>query len=141
MTVFLNNLKPEIFEEEFITGTVIRQQRAIFRVITNRYHYTLSLQKIYNRNNVQLLIETQMPLKSVHVFTDIDEKRLEMAKAVGADYTVLVKSRDGQEVARQIEEVMGQKPEITIECSGAPPSIQTAIYVCSVLDLTFSFFS
>lgn len=123
MTVFLNNLKPEIFEEEFITGTVIRQQRAIFRVITNRYHYTLSLQKIYNRNNVQLLIETQMPLKSVHVFTDIDEKRLEMAKAVGADYTVLVKSRDGQEVARQIEEVMGQKPEITIECSGAPPSI------------------
>lgn len=81
-----------------------------------------------------------MPLKSVHVFTDIDEKRLEMAKAVGADYTVLVKSRDGQEVARQIEEVMGQKPEITIECSGAPPSIQTAIYVCSVLDLTFSFF-
>lgn len=129
MTVFLNNLKPEIFEEEFITGTVIRQQRAIFRVITNRYHYTLSLQKIYNRNNVQLLIETQMPLKSVHVFTDIDEKRLEMAKAVGADYTVLVKSRDGQEVARQIEEVMGQKPEITIECSGAPPSIQTAIYV------------
>lgn len=141
MTVFLNNLKPEIFEEEFITGTVIRQQRSIFRVITNRYHYTLSLQKIYNRNNVQLLIETQMPLKSVHVFTDIDEKRLEMAKAVGADYTVLVKSRDGQEVARQIEEVMGQKPEITIECSGAPPSIQTAIYVCSVLDLTFSFFS
>lgn len=129
MTVFLNNLKPEIFEEEFITATVIRLQRAIFRVITNRYHYTLSLQKIYNRNNVQLLIETQMPLKSVHVFTDIDEKRLEMAKAVGADYTVLVKSRDGQEVARQIEEVMGQKPEITIECSGAPPSIQTAIYV------------
>lgn len=129
MTVFLNNLKPEIFEEEFITGTVIRQQRSIFRVITNRYHYTLSLQKIYNRNNVQLLIETQMPLKSVRVFTDIDEKRLEMAKAVGADYTVLVKSRDGQEVARQIEEVMGQKPEITIECSGAPPSIQTAIYV------------
>lgn len=129
MTVFLNNLKPEIFEEEFITGTVIRQQRSIFRVITNRYHYTLSLQKIYNRNNVQLLIETQMPLKSGHVFTDIDEKRLEMAKAVGADYTVLVKSRDGQEVARQIEEVMGQKPEITIECSGAPPSIQTAIYV------------
>ena len=56
-----------------------------------------------------------------------------MAKAVGADYTVLVKSRDSQEVARQIEEVMGQKPEITIECSGAPPSIQTAIYVsCSI---------
>lgn len=63
-----------------------------------------------------------------------------MAKAVGADYTVLVKSRDGQEVARQIEEVMGQKPEITIECSGAPPSIQTAIYVCSVLNIKFSFF-
>ena len=61
-----------------------------------------------------------------------------MAKAVGADYTVLVKSRDSQEVARQIEEVMGQKPEITIECSGAPPSIQTAIYVCCSICLKVS---
>lgn len=98
------------------------------------------MQKICNSNIAQLLNKTLLLLKSVHVFIDIDEKRLEMAKAVGADYTVLVKSRDGQEVARQIEEVMGQKPEITIECSGAPPSIQTAIYVCSVLNIKFSFF-
>lgn len=63
------------------------------------------------------------------IYADIDEKRLELAKKIGADYTILVKSRDGQEVAKQIEQVMGQKPEITIECSGAPPSIQTAIYV------------
>jgi L-iditol 2-dehydrogenase len=52
-----------------------------------------------------------------------------LAKKIGADYTILVRSRDGQEVATQIEKAMGQKPEITIECSGAPPSIQTAIYV------------
>lgn len=96
-----------------------------------KFACTFSLQKLCNRNIAQLLNKTLLLLKSVHVFIDIDEKRLEMAKAVGADYTVLVKSRDGQEVARQIEEVMGQKPEITIECSGAPPSIQTAIYVCS----------
>lgn len=41
-----------------------------------------------------------------------------MVKVVGVDYIVFVKSRDGQEVVRQIEEVMGQKLEIIIECSG-----------------------
>ncbi|OWF40804.1 sorbitol dehydrogenase-like [Mizuhopecten yessoensis] len=60
--------------------------------------------------------------------TDIDESRLEVAKTLGATYTLKVTSRDPQEVAKQVENIMGDKAEITIECSGATPSIQTAIY-------------
>lgn len=60
--------------------------------------------------------------------TDLDEKRLEMAKKIGADFTVKVTSKDAKEMAGKIEECFGEKPEISIECSGAPPSIKTAIF-------------
>lgn len=52
-----------------------------------------------------------------------------MAKKMGATYTLKVTSRDPMEMAQKIEELMDVMPEITIECSGATPSIQTAIYV------------
>lgn len=54
---------------------------------------------------------------------------MDFAKKLGADYTLLVKSRDGKETADQVEDLMGEKAEITIECSGVAQSIQTAIYV------------
>lgn len=60
--------------------------------------------------------------------TDLDEKRLQMAKQLGADFVVKVTSKEPKEMAGQIEECFGEKPEITIECSGAPPSIKTAIF-------------
>jgi len=60
--------------------------------------------------------------------TDIDEGRLKKAKEIGADFTVKVTSRNAIETAQKIEDTMGEKPDITIECSGAPPSIQTAVY-------------
>ena len=67
-----------------------------------------------------------MPIVSL---TDIDQTRLNMAKTLGADETVLITSRDAQVCANQIVEVMGTRPDITVECSGAVQSIQTAIYV------------
>lgn len=63
-----------------------------------------------------------------------------MVKVVGVDYIVFVKSRDGQEVVRQIEEVMGQKLEIIIECSGVLLSIQIVIYVCFYFCLKYKIF-
>lgn len=65
---------------------------------------------------------------SVVCVTDIDDARLAKAKDIGADFTVKVTSRDAIKTAEKIEEVMGEKPDITIECSGAPPSVQTAVY-------------
>jgi L-iditol 2-dehydrogenase len=55
-----------------------------------------------------------------------------MAKQLGADFVVKVTSKEPKEMAGQIEECFGEKPEITIECSGAPPSIKTAIFVSNI---------
>lgn len=63
--------------------------------------------------------------------TDLDEKRLEMAKSLGADFPLKVTSKDPREMADKIEECFGEKPEVAIECSGAPPSVKTAIYATS----------
>lgn len=62
------------------------------------------------------------------IMTDIDESRLKVAQEMGASHVVKVTSRDSRALAKQIEETLGCKPERTIECSGAEPSIATAIY-------------
>ena len=71
------------------------------------------------------------------VLIDLDQNRLETAKQLGADNPLKVMSKDPKEMAVKIEELMGEQPDITIECSGATPSIQTAIYVSSLINLTF----
>ena len=48
---------------------------------------------------------------------------------MGADFPLKVTWKDPKDMALKIEEVMGESPDVTIECSGATPSIQTAIYV------------
>lgn len=61
--------------------------------------------------------------------TDLDQSRLDMAKKLGADFPLLVSSKDPKEMAAKIVEMFGgDRPEIAIECSGAPPSVKTAIF-------------
>lgn len=60
---------------------------------------------------------------------DLDESRLKVAKELGADTTFKITSRDGKEVAEQINKEFGNVDK-TIECTGAESSIHTAIYVC-----------
>lgn len=65
------------------------------------------------------------------VVTDIDEGRLKVAKSLGATGTYLVKcGKTPQECAEEITHLFTDslKPNITIECSGAQPSICTGIY-------------
>ena len=52
---------------------------------------------------------------------------------MGADCTVLVDSKDSREMAKKITDTLGVAPDITIECSGAESSVQTAIYVSNFL--------
>lgn len=61
--------------------------------------------------------------------SDIDAGRLAVAKSLGADHTVLVDTKDAKVLAEKIENLLGDAPNITIECSGAPPSITLAITV------------
>ncbi|XP_054160195.1 sorbitol dehydrogenase-like [Oppia nitens] len=60
--------------------------------------------------------------------TDINEKRLKLAQSVGADHTVLI-TKDSEEtkLVKEIKETLGQMPDITIECSGAPSSSRLSL--------------
>lgn len=60
--------------------------------------------------------------------TDLDAKRLELAKTLGATFALKVAFKDPKEIAAMVEECLGERPEITIECSGAPSSARTSIY-------------
>ena len=60
---------------------------------------------------------------------DLDENRLRVAKEMGATYTVKVTTRDSRALAKQIVDTLGSNPDRSIECSGAEPSVATAIYV------------
>ena len=48
---------------------------------------------------------------------------------MGANHTLKVTTRDGRALAKEIEAILGCRPDRSIECSGAEPSIATAIYV------------
>ncbi|XP_077870277.1 sorbitol dehydrogenase-like [Saccoglossus kowalevskii] len=76
---------------------------------------------------VSLLTAKAMGAAQV-IITDIDQGRLDVGKQIGADFTVLADSEDGREMAKKIESTLGCMPDISIECSGVPSSIQTGIY-------------
>ena len=63
------------------------------------------------------------------MYVDIAEHRLTFAKDCGATYAMRVDTKDTKQMAQKIIDEMGAMPDITIECSGAEASVQTAIYV------------
>lgn len=62
------------------------------------------------------------------VITDLDDGRLALAKKLGADATINVRGKSLTAVKEEIIEALGgQQPQVCIECTGAQPSIETAI--------------
>jgi len=49
---------------------------------------------------------------------DVIESRLKLAKELGATHTLLTTSSDLTSVVKQIHDVMGEMPDVTLECSG-----------------------
>lgn len=77
---------------------------------------------------VSLLTAKAMGAEKV-VITDIVESRLQVAKDLGADLTVLADIKDPNKMADKINNACnGWLPDVTIECSGAPTSLQTAVF-------------
>lgn len=70
----------------------------------------------------------------MHSPSDISESRLAFAKKNGANSTVLVKAgTTEQELADAVQAAMGgQRPDVTIECSGAESSIRLSILVSAL---------
>jgi len=76
---------------------------------------------------VSMLVAKAMGASKI-VVTDIAENRLEVAKSLGADYVVKVESTETPEImAKKVETLIGDMPDVTIECSGAESSIKLAI--------------
>lgn len=48
---------------------------------------------------------------------------------MGADLVLQVSQESAQEIASKVEGLLGGKPEVTIECTGAESAIQAGIYV------------
>ena len=55
---------------------------------------------------------------------------------MGADHTVLVKGGKPEALAEEIKKLMGDMPDVTIECSGAESSIHLGIVVGTFGDIS-----
>lgn len=62
------------------------------------------------------------------VVTDLSASRLSIAKEVGADFVLQISKESPKEVASKVEGLLGRKPDVTIECTGAEAAIQAGIY-------------
>ncbi|MCL4133948.1 UNVERIFIED_CONTAM: hypothetical protein GTU68_005758 [Idotea baltica] len=61
--------------------------------------------------------------------TDIVDHKLVVAKKLGADFTLNVKSGTPEEIAKKVIHLMGGKmPEITMECTGIESSIRMGTF-------------
>jgi L-iditol 2-dehydrogenase len=61
---------------------------------------------------------------------DINASRLEFARKIGIEKTLLVKGEDNTEsITKQVIELLGDSPNITIECSGAELCLNVSISV------------
>ncbi|XP_023421690.1 sorbitol dehydrogenase isoform X1 [Cavia porcellus] len=76
---------------------------------------------------VTLIVAKAMGAATV-VVTDLSASRLSKAKEVGADLVLQVSQESAQEIASKVEGLLGGKPEVTIECTGAESAIQAGIY-------------
>ncbi|XP_072166901.1 sorbitol dehydrogenase-like [Diadema setosum] len=76
---------------------------------------------------VNLLTAKAMGAASVAI-TDLEQNRLDVATKLGADHAIRVDTRDIHEMVKRIHAALGEEPSITIECTGAPPAVQTGIH-------------
>ncbi|XP_015781586.1 sorbitol dehydrogenase [Tetranychus urticae] len=60
--------------------------------------------------------------------TDLNEERLSASKNFGADYTLLVDSKQTpQQIAEKVNQIMGGPPDVAIDCTGVGSCINTGI--------------
>ena len=69
--------------------------------------------------------------------TDIDDYRLAFAKEQGADDVINVKGQTEAEVASVAAEKFGERPDVTMECSGSDFSMRLGIHVSVYLFIVY----
>lgn len=64
------------------------------------------------------------------LYADLLESRLQIAKNCGADYTIQITPKDDVNiVSKKIEEILGEKPDITIDCTGYENTVNIGLRV------------
>nr|CDJ81398.1 Alcohol dehydrogenase GroES and Alcohol dehydrogenase domain containing protein [Haemonchus contortus] len=61
------------------------------------------------------------------VITDLIQERLDLAKKLGAKHAICVKNKSPAQVREEVISALGTEPDVTLECTGAQPSIESAI--------------
>ncbi|OAD60333.1 Sorbitol dehydrogenase [Eufriesea mexicana] len=76
---------------------------------------------------VSLLVAKAMGANKI-VITDLEQNRLDLAKKLGANVTLLMKKKDTEaETVQRVIEAMGEEPDKTIDACGAESTIRLAI--------------
>ncbi|XP_077296199.1 sorbitol dehydrogenase-like [Arctopsyche grandis] len=76
---------------------------------------------------VTLLTAKAMGATNV-LITDLLQSRLDLAKSLGADHTILIKKEDKEEdVVKNIHQTMGAEPEKALDCSGVESTTRLAV--------------
>ncbi|CAK9804355.1 Sorbitol dehydrogenase [Anthophora plagiata] len=76
---------------------------------------------------LSLLVAKSMGASKI-VLTDLTQSRLDLAKKLGADSTLLLRNEDSEtEIVRKIYELFGEEPDKTIDACGAQSTIRLAI--------------
>ncbi|GCC37241.1 sorbitol dehydrogenase-like isoform X1 [Chiloscyllium punctatum] len=76
---------------------------------------------------LNLLVAKAMGAAQV-VVCDLSSTRLEKAKEVGADFTIVVAKETPKDLAQKVEEALGCMPDTTIECTGAEFCVHAGVY-------------
>lgn len=81
---------------------------------------------------VSVLVAKAMGAAKVCVI-DLVQSKLDIAKEIGADYTLLIEKGDKEDtIVKKIHGLMGCAPDISIECTGAEPCVRLAILATEI---------
>lgn len=68
----------------------------------------------------------------ISVSSDVVDHKLEMAKQLGADYTINTRNLSEEQVVNKIQELLGEQPSISFDCSGIEQAVRIAVTVSTI---------
>ncbi|KAJ8974405.1 hypothetical protein NQ317_014899 [Molorchus minor] len=61
------------------------------------------------------------------IITDVLDVKLQMAKQLGADYTINTRNLSEEDIIKKVRELLGEDPTISFDCSGVEQCVRVAV--------------